>query len=355
MAVGSFTSVSLDPPLVAFFADKGSTTFPEIEASRSFCVNVLGAHQEQTCRKFSRSGSDRFEGIKWQPSPTGSPILEDVVAWIDCDIDSIQEAGDHYLAVGRVRALDTGSPSLPLMFLRGGYGEFSSHSLVVAEEPGLARLVRFSSIARPELEALAADLGTECTVSANVNSNLVVLASAGSSGSDSGPPTVGRRIPMLPPLGTQFMAWEDEASIDAWLARSPVPIDSALRLRYEESMSKVRDRGWLGYRSDTGFAEIDRFARRAYSEGAHGGASSAFERVVAELDPGFDVLELDGEEKVAVCRLIAPVLGPDGRVCLAVNAHLSGDPCPPKRVEYVRDRVLEASSRVAKAIRAANG
>jgi flavin reductase (DIM6/NTAB) family NADH-FMN oxidoreductase RutF len=353
MAVGSFTSVSLDPPLVAFFADKGSTTFPQIEAAGSFCVNVLGAHQEHTCRSFSRRGHDRFGGIRWRPSATGLPILEDVVAWIECDIESVQEAGDHYLAIGKVRALDTASPSLPLMFFRGGYGEFSSHSLVVAEEPGLARLVRFSSIARPELERLASELGTECTVSANVNSNLVVLASAGSSGSDSGPPTVGRRIPMLPPLGTQFMAWEDDAAIEAWLARSPVPVDDARRAGYQDSLTKVRDRGWLAYRPDTGFAEIDKFSRRTYSEGAGGAASSAFEKVVAQLDPGFDVLALDGVDEVAVCRVIAAVIGQDGRACLAINAHLTGEPRAAVGTEYVRDRVVEAAARVGAAIRRA--
>src|SRR5687767_9052427 len=63
MAVGSFTSVSLVPPLLAFFPDKGSSSFPKIRASGSFCVNVLSASQEPVCRAFATKGADKFAGL----------------------------------------------------------------------------------------------------------------------------------------------------------------------------------------------------------------------------------------------------------------------------------------------------
>jgi flavin reductase (DIM6/NTAB) family NADH-FMN oxidoreductase RutF len=103
LAIGSFSSVSLDPPLVAFFPDKSSSSWPKIEKSGSFCVNILSAEQEPICRTFATKCGDKFAELSWTPGGTGSPVLDGVVAWIDCDIQSVQEAGDHFLVIGRVR------------------------------------------------------------------------------------------------------------------------------------------------------------------------------------------------------------------------------------------------------------
>ena len=129
LAVGSFTSVSLDPPLVAFLPDRSSTSFPAIREAGCFCVNVLAEDQESVCRAFAASGGDKFAGIEWHPAASGQPILNGVVAWIDCDIDSVTEAGDHYIVVGRVREMAVADGRSPLLFFRGGYGGFSPPSL----------------------------------------------------------------------------------------------------------------------------------------------------------------------------------------------------------------------------------
>ena len=124
LAVGSFSSVSLDPPLVGFFADQGSTSWPKIEATGSFCVNILGEQQEDVCRRFASKGDDKFAGLGWSPAGSGSPLLAGVIAWIDCDIDSVVPAGDHVLVLGAVRELEVAHDGPPLAFFRGGYGRF---------------------------------------------------------------------------------------------------------------------------------------------------------------------------------------------------------------------------------------
>jgi flavin reductase (DIM6/NTAB) family NADH-FMN oxidoreductase RutF len=124
MAVGSFSSVSLEPPLVAFFPDRSSTSWPKIQAAGTFCVNVLGEHQEDVCRRFAMKGDDKFAGLGWTPAGTGSPRIEGVIAWIDCDIDSVTDAGDHFCVIGAVRELAVGHDGGPLVFFRGGYGRF---------------------------------------------------------------------------------------------------------------------------------------------------------------------------------------------------------------------------------------
>ena len=127
LCVGSFTSVSLDPPLVAFFAAKTSTTYPRIEASGQYCVNILGEDQEEEARVFASSGTDKFAGIGWRPSPaTGAPVLDDVLAWIDCRVETVHEAGDHWLNIGRVLDLEVGREGGPLVFFRGGFGRYTT-------------------------------------------------------------------------------------------------------------------------------------------------------------------------------------------------------------------------------------
>lgn len=125
MVVGSFTSVSLDPPLVAFFPARSSTSWPRIEQAGRFCVNVLASDQQHLCGQFSAKGSDKFAGVSHRLSLLGSPILDGVVAWIDCTLEAVHEAGDHYIVLGRVKALEVDRPGKPLLFFQGAYGEFA--------------------------------------------------------------------------------------------------------------------------------------------------------------------------------------------------------------------------------------
>ncbi len=124
LAIGSFVSISLDPPLVGFFPTNSSSSWPGIKASGSFCVNVLAADQENVCRVFASKGEDKFASVEWSPSPeTGSPLIAGSLAWIDCRIYSVSEAGDHDLCMGRVVAMDVGRDDvLPLAFFKGAYG-----------------------------------------------------------------------------------------------------------------------------------------------------------------------------------------------------------------------------------------
>jgi 3-hydroxy-9,10-secoandrosta-1,3,5(10)-triene-9,17-dione monooxygenase reductase component len=126
LAVGSFFSVSLEPPLVAFCAGKSSTSYPKIAEAGHFCVNVLADEQEDICRIFASKGDNKFATIGWRPSPAnGAPVINDVLAWIECDIHAVHEAGDHYIVIGQVHELEVGHEGGPLVFFRGGYGRYS--------------------------------------------------------------------------------------------------------------------------------------------------------------------------------------------------------------------------------------
>ncbi|MGH3252557.1 MAG: flavin reductase family protein [Trebonia sp.] len=131
LSVGSFTSVSLDPQLVAVLPAKTSTSWPKIAAASSFCINVLQASHQDLCRRFARSGGDKFAGVPWRPAPSGAPILEGALAWMDCEHERSIDAGDHLIVLGRVRVLDieTSQAAAPLIFFQGGYGTFTATGL----------------------------------------------------------------------------------------------------------------------------------------------------------------------------------------------------------------------------------
>ena len=124
MAAGSFFSVSLDPPLVGFCVMTTSNTWPAIERSGSFGVSILADDQTEVCRQLAKKGPDKFDGVAWSPAPvTGSPLVDGAVAHLDCELEQQHLAGDHWIVVGRVRALELHrNEAEPLVFCRGGFG-----------------------------------------------------------------------------------------------------------------------------------------------------------------------------------------------------------------------------------------
>ena len=124
LAVNSFTSVSLDPPLVAVCISRASSTWPRVREVGWFCVNILSEDQEAVCRAFAARGSKRFAGLGYRPARSGAPILSGVLAWIDCSIEAEHGAGDHVIVVGRVHDLGVAQEQRPLVFYQGGYGRY---------------------------------------------------------------------------------------------------------------------------------------------------------------------------------------------------------------------------------------
>ena len=134
MAIGSFSSVSLDPPLVMFCPGHESASWSRMRPAGSFCVNVLGDHQADVSRVFAGKSDDRFDGLGIRMEATGAPVIEGCLAWIDCTVHAVHDGGDHDIVVGRVEALgidsdgdgadEAGAGRGPLIFFKGGYGRY---------------------------------------------------------------------------------------------------------------------------------------------------------------------------------------------------------------------------------------
>lgn len=124
MTAQSFTSLSLEPPLVMFCAAKVSSSWPKIRAAGHFAANILSSGQEDLGRQFARPGIDKFAGVDWVLGPSGAPLLTGVLAHIDCRIRDVYDGGDHEIVVGEVLHLAANAELEPLLFFRSDFGNF---------------------------------------------------------------------------------------------------------------------------------------------------------------------------------------------------------------------------------------
>jgi len=346
MAVGSFTSVSLDPPLVAFMPDKGSTSWPRFRDSGSFCVNILGAEQESVCRAFAMKGGDKFAELSWRPASSGSPILDGVLAWIDCDLDVVHEAGDHFIVIGLVRELDIGTPALPLVFFQGGYGRFSSLSLA-AWESDLVLQMRSADLARPHMEALAEELEVECVASAVVGDEMVLIARAGSLRSATLPTAVGRRIPFEPPMGTAFVAWASGAARQAWIdrlgaAKTPETVEAL-----DRTLAEVREAGYSVGRGTRWHRQAAQVLSREQPDSARDETAQQMHKLIAMLPPDYESPRVDADD---VRTVSTPVLGPQGGVVLVLSVTVAGRRTLATDLPWTVERLKAAAAAVTKAL-----
>jgi flavin reductase (DIM6/NTAB) family NADH-FMN oxidoreductase RutF/DNA-binding IclR family transcriptional regulator len=244
MTVGSFTSVSLDPPLIAFLPQRASKTWAAFgETSHGFCVSVLGHHQEGVSRLVAMRDADKLADIDWFPSPLGNPVLSGAIAYVDCNVEQVHEAGDHYIVVGRVVALDVLSTSDPLLFFQGGYGSFAPMSLAVREVDLISQLELIDNI-RDQLDDLAAALGTQVTVTVRLGDQLVQAVSAGRVADAVRPNRVGSRVRFMPPVGGAFAAWGAEEVRARWIANLGVSLPTELADELLAIPHRMRERGY---------------------------------------------------------------------------------------------------------------
>ena len=121
LTANSFTSVSLEPPLVLFCLDRRSTRLPAFERAEVFAVNVLHAGQEGLSARFSRREPDRFAETAWTRGRSGVPVLRDVMAVFECRRHAVHDGGDHRVFLGGVDAVAWEGSYDPLVFFQGRY------------------------------------------------------------------------------------------------------------------------------------------------------------------------------------------------------------------------------------------
>ncbi|MGE0170411.1 flavin reductase [Nocardioides sp.] len=335
MAIGSFTSVSLDPPLVAFLPAKSSSSWPAMAAAGRFCVNVLGAKQEDLCRGFARSGGEKFDGVRYSSSPLGNPLLDGAVAWLDCAIETVHEAGDHLIVLGRVVDLAVSGNDLPLVFFRGGYGRFSPMSMA-AVEPALLDIMRGVDLVRSEMETLASDLDTECIAVAPHGESLIFLASAGQGRRSRVPTRVGQRVPFIPPFGSVLVAGDDRAEAD-WLGRGAAVPDEQAALRRLLNAVRVR-----GYAVGEGYADYQVLERLLEGRGEVG--RDALGGMV------FVDAQRAADDEFEVRNMSCAIRGADGKPVMQLTIYGPATPCSPRELADLGGRLMKACAVASRAL-----
>lgn len=348
MTIGSFTSVSMDPPLVAFFPMVGSASFLRIAEMGVFCVNILARSQEELCRRFASRIPDKFHGVSHRRSPLGSPILDGVVAWIDCTISNTHSAGDHLAVFGSVQALAVERAAAPLMFFQGGYGGFNALSIVAEAEDDLAAQLRLADLARPHLEAVSRRFGVEAHATAMAGDCLIQLAWAGASGGRYQGNKVGLRLPAVPPMGLLFVAWEDERSREAWVRGGHPSADGELCAAYAEQCARVRDQGWQAIPDHDGLRRVEDTVVRMATSGQTPGLQRELAAHLEEYGREYVALTRAGADRPSgVC---APVFDRRGRVALALMTQsLAG--LAEAEIEACRTDLVAAAADLTAAIR----
>ena len=124
MTANSFSSVSLEPPLVMWWPARGSARHGIFTGARAWSVHILGAEQIEICQRFARNGAG-FDGLPTELTPEGIPVIPGTAARFDCLTHACHEAGDHSIMLGRVVRVTTGGPDdHPLVFAAGKFGTF---------------------------------------------------------------------------------------------------------------------------------------------------------------------------------------------------------------------------------------
>lgn len=128
----AFSALSLRPPMILLCPAKTSSTWPRIRRSGAFAVNVLGMAQRELGARFGRTGIDRFAGVPHRPSPSGMPLLDGAIAWLECRIDNEVEGGDHTIVTASVTALGLGAADRPLLYFQGRFIDYDVKEAVTA-------------------------------------------------------------------------------------------------------------------------------------------------------------------------------------------------------------------------------
>lgn len=120
-ACQAFAALSLEPPLVLCCPARTSVSWQRLARTGRFCANVLAAEQRDLARRFGVSGPDKFAGVSWSRDPSGLPVLAGVLTWASCVTETVHEAGDHFVVIGRVVCLGDSTAGNPLLFYRGRF------------------------------------------------------------------------------------------------------------------------------------------------------------------------------------------------------------------------------------------
>lgn len=202
--------------------------------------------------------------------------------------------------------------------------------------------------ARPEMRRLADDTGLACLATASVDGDMVILERVGTARPLTVSVAVGQRVPIAPPFGTAFVAWETSEAIEQWLARAGSPVTDAERARYDAALAAVRDRGYSVTLDADAHA---RFTRATSSGDARVASRDDVGALVDELGhQDYLVIDLDPTSTYRVNHIAAPVFDPDGQVSVLLALIGFRGPVTGAEVAARAERLVEGATTVTQSV-----
>ncbi len=323
MVVGTFTSVSLDPPLVAFMPSAESHTYALMRDSPAYCINVLAHDQLDLCHALARPRKGMFEEVDWSPSPLGVPMLADAVAHVHCRPVQVVSAGDHVIVVCEGLDMHVTRPVNPLLFFQGAFGGFNPRGMTAHGDASLIEAVRLAEVARPHVERFAAEFACECGVLVPVSDSELTVAASAYGGRAQMRESLGLRVPMTPPLGEGLVAWQSPHQIENWLRREPSG-DPKTAERYRRRLALIREHGYSVAGLPAGSPPLYDRMQQAMAQYATGSLLPAHERavraVIADSQDLFEMVDVADEQRYDMASIVVPVRLGDGRVPMILRA-----------------------------------
>ncbi|ALG86804.1 flavin reductase family protein [Gordonia phthalatica] len=323
MVVGTFSSVSMDPPLVSFMPMKTSKTFERMRECDSLCVNILCGEQEATVMTVARRWENKLDGIDWFESPSGDPVLADSVAWIDTRMHDIVEAGDHWIALCEVVDMAVTNPVSPLIFFQGGYGSFVCTSLMARMDHEILPAIHTAHGVRPHVEELADDIGCEVTVYTTVSDDeMATVLSVTAPGIDR-ERGLARRIPIVPPIGDSYVFAQPAEVQEGWLGKLR-DADDAERNLHRARLDFLREHGYaLSFLPDVeGQAAYQGMldATRQYEKGRLTPAEERrIRQSIRDTAVDYGIHSLDDDESYDIGSVVLPVRDQHGQYTMTLR------------------------------------
>lgn len=322
LVVGTFSSVSLDPPLVSFMPMKKSRTFQKLRNCDSLCINILGGDQQAEMLAIAQRWENKLDGIEWYPSPAGDPILRNSISWIDTTISDIVEAGDHWIVLCAVNDLQVTNPVAPLLFFQGGYGSFAGSEQVSRMSHEILPAIHAAHNAAEELRGLAHSIGCEVTVFAAISDDefATVFSELGADATREG--GLPSRVPLVPPIGDSYLFDKSDEMQEKWVNKLKNPTDDFREL-HRRRLEFMREHGYLpAFLPGDGSTAYEQMieATRAYKKVSLTPQEERNLRETIGSTPlDYEPRELEDNETHHIGSLVLPVRDPAGQYTITLR------------------------------------
>lgn len=322
LVVGTFSSVSLDPPLVSFMPMKTSRTFQKLRQCTSLCINILGGEQQAEMLAIAQRWENKLDGIDWYPSPSGDPILQDSIAWVDTAIADVVEAGDHWIVLCAVSDLQITNSVAPLLFFQGGYGSFVGTEQVSRMGREILPAIHSAHNVGEKLKELAHSIGCEVSVFAAISDDELATVFSALSADATREGGLASRFPMVPPIGDSYMFDKPAELQERWMKKLKNASDE-VNARHQSRLKFIGEHGYiLALLPEPGSTAYDQMIQ-ATQEYKKANPTPMEERSIREaigttcLD--YDPREPEDDEIYNVGSIVLPVRDPSGEYTMTLR------------------------------------